>query len=43
MASACVDAKAEPAAEVPAWKRKGVRCGEGSTMCLVSSEKYWPL
>jgi hypothetical protein len=28
--------------EVPAWKRKGVRCGDGSTMCLDSKLKYLP-
>jgi hypothetical protein len=43
MASAWVAAKVEPAAEVPAWKRKGVRCGEGSTMCFAEREKYLPL
>lgn len=58
IASACLDAKAEPAlnpsvrrlihnfgmtdGEVPAWKRNGVLCGEGSTMCLVSRLKYLP-
>jgi hypothetical protein len=42
IASACVAANSDPADDVPAWKRKGVRCGEGSTICLDSSEKYFP-
>lgn len=36
IASACVAAKADPAGEVPAWKRNGVRCGDASTIYLVS-------
>ena len=43
MASAWEAAKEEPAAEVPAWKRKGVRCGDGSTICRLLREKYLPL
>lgn len=43
MDSACVEAKADPAWDVPAWKRKGVRWGDGSTMCRVFREKYLPL
>lgn len=30
--SACFAPKATPAGDVPAWKRKGVRCGDGSRM-----------
>lgn len=41
-ASAWVAAKFEPAGEVPAWKRKGVRWGEGSTMWRVLRLKYLP-
>ena len=41
-ASACVAANADPAGEVPAWKRNGVRCGVGSTMCFVDRLKYLP-
>lgn len=43
MASACVAAKADPAGDVPAWKRKGVRWGDGSTICRVFRAKYFPL
>lgn len=43
IASACVEANAEPAGEVPAWKRNGVRWGEGSTMWRVLREKNSPL
>ena len=43
IASACVEANSDPAGEVPAWKRNGVRCGDGSTMCRVLNEKYLPL
>lgn len=37
MPSACVAPKADPAEDVPAWKRKGVLCGEGSTICRLST------
>lgn len=43
MASAWVDANADPAGEVPAWKRKGVLWGDGSTIWRVLSEKNFPL
>lgn len=42
MASAWFAANSLPADEVPAWKRNGVRCGEGSTMCLLSRWKNFP-
>ena len=43
MASAWVEAKADPAVEVPAWNKNGVLCGDGSQMCLVLRVKYLPL
>jgi hypothetical protein len=42
MASAWVEAKAELAAEVPAWNKKGVHWGDGSTIWRVSRLKYLP-
>lgn len=42
MPSAWLAAKVEPAGEVPAWNRKGVRWGEGSMMWRVSRSKYLP-
>lgn len=38
MASAWVDAKTDPAGDVPAWNRNGVLWGEGSTMWRVFRE-----
>lgn len=40
--SACFDPNAIPAGEVPAWKRKGVRCGDGSRICGPSTWKFSP-
>lgn len=42
IASACLLPKAIPVGELPAWKRKGVRWGEGSQMCGPATEKWGP-
>lgn len=42
IASACLLPKAIPVGELPAWKRKGVRWGEGSQMWGPATEKWGP-
>jgi hypothetical protein len=43
MASAYLAANAAPVLEVPAWRRMGVRWGEGWTWLRLESLRYFPV